>query len=257
MTVESSGIQTLIGSRLFKVLRLGIPFSSLVASLYLFVVTQDNYASWFLILSIISIILMELGMREGDRYIASHSSVMRVDLFFVDIFRPFFKLIKNEETFLMSFFKWNNEKVSRSFVNTKSRKTLLLLPHCIQWSNCTAPILEEMSSCYNCGSCHIETLVEDSVQEQWNVRITNRSYKAYIEAKKSNPDLIVAVSCTDRLLKGVRKLSSYPSFLIPLELPFGMCVDATFNYNHLSSAMSLLAHRREANKPAIKILKHG
>ena len=75
--MESSGIQTLIGSRLFRVLRLGIPFSSLVASLYLFVVTQDNYASWYLILSIISIILMELGMREGDRYIASHSSVMR------------------------------------------------------------------------------------------------------------------------------------------------------------------------------------
>lgn len=255
--MESISIQPLIGSRLFRSVRFGIPFIVLVVSLYLFLETRNNFASWYLILSITSLLAIELSMREGERYIASHSSIMRVDLFFLDALRPIFKLIKREEVFLMSFFRWNNEKVYKCFVDSKSKKTLLLLPHCIQWSNCTAPILEKMASCYNCGLCHIENLVEDTVQEQWDVRITNRSYKAYIEAMKTNPDLIVAVSCTDRLLKGVRKLLNYPSFLIPLELPFGMCVDATFNYDHLTSAMSLLAQRRNTNNPPIKILKHG
>ena len=39
----------------------------------------------------------------------------------------------------------------------------------------------------------------------WDSRITNRSHKAYREAREYRPDLIVAVACADRLLKGLAK----------------------------------------------------
>ena len=74
----------------------------------------------------------------------------------------------------------------------------------------------------------------------WESRITNRSHKAYREAREYRPDLIVAVSCSDRLLKGLTKLPEVPSYVIPLELPHGMCVDTGFNVPHLMAAMALL-----------------
>ncbi len=257
MTMKTNSIKSIVGSSLFKGLRLGIPIIIFLSSIGLFINTNNNYSSWFLILTAISIILLNLGLREKTTYINTHASIIRVDLLFVDLLRPIFRLFRMEDVFLMSFFKWNNEKVLRSFSESKSRNALLLIPHCVQWSKCTAPVLDELSSCYNCGLCHIENLVEDSLKEKWNIKITNRSYKAYIEAKRMNPDLIVAVSCIDRLLKGVRKLPNYPSFLIPLELPYGMCVDATFNYEYLSEAMMQMVHKRDERKPAIQIIKHA
>ena len=78
--------------------------------------------------------------------------------------------------------------------------------------------------------------------------ITNRSHKAYLEARAFQPDLIVAVSCSDRLLKGLTKLPEVPSYVIPLELPHGMCVDTTFSVPHLMTAMELLVEPKSEDR---------
>jgi hypothetical protein len=79
---------------------------------------------------------------------------------------------------------------------------------------------------------------------RWEGRNTNRSHKAYREAREYRPDLIVAVSCADRLLKGLTKLPEIPSYVIPLSLPHGMCVDTDFNVPHLFAAMETLVEPR-------------
>jgi hypothetical protein len=79
----------------------------------------------------------------------------------------------------------------------------------------------------------------------WDSRITNRSHKAYQAAREFAPDLIVAVSCADRLLKGLTRLPQVPSYVIPLELPHGMCVDTAFSVPHLMAAMEALVEPRE------------
>ena len=79
-----------------------------------------------------------------------------------------------------------------------------------------------------------------AIAGRWEGLITNRSHKAYREAREYRPDLIVAVSCTDRLLKGLIKLPETPSYIIPLSLPHGMCVDTDFSVRHLMAAMETL-----------------
>jgi hypothetical protein len=85
---------------------------------------------------------------------------------------------------------------------------------------------------------------------RWEGRISNRSHKAYREAREYRPDLLVAVSCTDRLLKGLTKMPEIPSDVIPLSLPHGMCVDADFSLPHLFAAMEALV---EPRRPAGEI----
>jgi hypothetical protein len=75
---------------------------------------------------------------------------------------------------------------------------------------------------------------------RWEGRITNRSHKAYREAREYRPDLVVAVSCTDRLLKGLTKMPEIPCYVVPLALPHGMCVDTDFSVPHLFAAMESL-----------------
>lgn len=79
-----------------------------------------------------------------------------------------------------------------------------------------------------------------AITNRWEGRITNRSRKAYREAREYRPDLIVAVSCTDRLLKGLIKLPETPSYVIPLTLSHGMCMDTDFSVPHLMAAMEAL-----------------
>ena len=53
------------------------------------------------------------------------------------------------------------------------------------------------------------------------------------------------MSCTDRLLKGLTKMPEIPCYVIPLDLPHGMCVDTTFSVPHLFTAMAALVEPRE------------
>ena len=89
-------------------------------------------------------------------------------------------------------------------------RALVLLPHCIQMARCKADVLTDLGNCYECGLCSVGDLLPLQLERGWATRITNRSHKAYREARDYRPDLIVAVSCSDRLLKGLVKLPEIP-----------------------------------------------
>ena len=143
--------------------------------------------------------------------------------------------------------------------STSARRALVLLPHCIQLARCKADILTDLGKCYECGLCSVGDLLPLQLERGWETRITNRSHKAYREARDYRPDLIVAVSCPDRLLKGLTKLPEIPVYAISLELPHGMCVDTGFSVPHLMTAMDLLVEpraRAEADK-VVPLLREG
>jgi hypothetical protein len=64
---------------------------------------------------------------------------------------------------------------------------------------------------------------------------------AYNEARKYSPDIVVAVACTDRLVKGLTRLPEVPSYAIPLDLPHGMCINTTFDFQRLMQVMNTIA----------------
>jgi hypothetical protein len=92
---------------------------------------------------------------------------------------------------------------------------------------------------------------------RWEGRITNRSHKAFREAREYRPDLVVAVSCTDRLLKGLTKLPELPCYVIPLSLAHGMCVDTDFSMPHLLAAMETLVEPRRPEGEVQPLRREG
>jgi hypothetical protein len=112
-------------------------------------------------------------------------------------------------------------------------------------------VLTDLSNCYECGLCPVGDFLPLQLELGWASRITNRSHKAYREAREYRPDLIVAVSCVDRLFKGLVKMPEVPCYVIPLALPHRMCVDTTFSVPHLMAAMATLVEPREGAEERI------
>jgi hypothetical protein len=99
----------------------------------------------------------------------------------------------------------------------------------------------------------VEAAAEGVAEHGWELLISPRSHAAYADARKFHPDIIVAVACPDRLVKGLIKLPEIPSFAIPLELPHGMCIDTTFDFRRFAKAMEAFAEARPASN--VQLLK--
>jgi hypothetical protein len=229
--------------RLFLLVRRGLPLAG-AALLVAAAVAEPAGRGWYLLCAVALLAEVWPTFKRGGRYLAARTQIQRWDGLWARALRPLARRLRAEEAWILSFCAWNNRRVRELFQQRKARRALILLPHCIQMARCKADVLQDLGKCYECGLCAVGELLPLQLERGWETRISNRSHKAYLEARAFQPDLIVAVSCTDRLLKGLTRLPEIPSYVIPLELPHGMCVDTRFPVPHLMTAMATLVEPR-------------
>ena len=234
--------------RLFLTVRRGVPILLACALLVLGLLIPSGLG-WFVLGAVFLLAEVWPTFKRGRSYLAARRSITLRDGTWVKIFLPLARRLDLEEAWVLSFCAWNNHRVRESFGTRKARRALILMPHCIQLARCKADVLTDLSACYECGQCTVGDLLPMQLERGWDSRITNRSHKAVREAREFKPDLVVAVSCADRLLKGLMKVPELPTYAIPLALPHGMCVDTTFSVPHLFAAMDVLVEPREAKVP--------
>jgi len=255
-TLPAPGPLPMASSLLFLALRRGIPLglmgvSLLVAALF------PGARGWWLLVGAAALALAWPSFLRGEAYVRKRNAIARQDAIWAHLFRPLAHLLGLEEAWILSYCAHNNQRVREIFLRHRARRALILLPHCIQMSRCKAEILEDLKSCYDCGLCPVGDYLQGTLLNRWEGRITNRSHKAYREAREYRPDLIVAVSCPDRLLKGLLRLSEIPSYVISLSLPHGMCVDTQFSTPHLFAAMETLVEPRRPRSEIQALRREG
>jgi len=235
---------------LFLLVRRGLPLGLALAGLGA-ALLEPLGRGWYLLVAMAALAEVWPTFRPGSDFLRTRRASIRWDSAWARALRPLARLLGREEAWVLSFCAWNNRQVRMHFQSHRAKRALVLLPHCIQASNCKAAILEDLGHCYSCGRCPAGDVLASVLEARWNCRINNRSHKIYRDAREFKPDLIVAVSCSDRLLKGLVKLSEVPSYVIPLALPHGMCVDTTFSVPHLRAAMETLVEplREEKVQP--------
>lgn len=238
----------------FLIVRRGIPLGLALLGMATALVHQGG-RGWYLLFAMACLAEVAPSFKGGDAYLKSRRSIIRWDALWVAALRPAARMFGWEEAWIKSFCTWNNLKVLEVFQARPAQRAMILLPHCIQMARCTAPVLEGLSNCHQCGLCPLSDFLQASLLDHWNTRISNRSHKAYREAREFRPDLIVAVSCADRLLKGLVKLPEVPVYAIPLQLPHGMCVDTTFNVSRLQAAMEALVEPKRDEVGKVRPLR--
>lgn len=224
---------------LFLAVRRGVPLTVSALALLAAAFHLEG-RGWWMLACVAGLAAAWPTFLRREAYLRSRPVIMRWDGLWARAFRLPARWFGCEDAWILSFCGWHNQRVREAFLSRKARRALILLPHCIQMARCKAGILDDLQACYDCGKCAVGDYMNAAIAGRWEGRITNRSHKAYREAREYRPDLIVAVSCPDRLLKGLIKLPETPSYVIPLALPHGMCVDTDFSVPHLMAAMEAL-----------------
>jgi hypothetical protein len=241
---------------LFLSVRRGLPLA--VASGTLLIAAQHEAGrGWWVLAGVIALATVWRSFLRGGAFLQHRHAIMRQDGLWAQIMRPLARVLGFEDAWIQSFCSYNNQRVRETFRTRRARRVLVLLPHCIQMARCKAPVLDDLQTCYDCGLCSVGDYSQAALLHRWETRISNRSHKAYREAREYRPDLIVAVSCSDRLIKGLTKLPEIPSYVIPLELPHGMCVDTDFSMPHLLAAMEALAEPRKLQSEVQPLRREG
>lgn len=135
----------------------------------------------------------------------------------------------------------NNELVMASFRSGKKpRNVLLLMPHCIQLSQCGVRITFEVENCKRCGRCPIAELLEIKDRYGIDLAVATGGTIARRIVVQTQPDLIVAVACERDLVSGIQDTLPLPVYGIFNERPRGPCVDTQVPLSEVRSVLARL-----------------
>ncbi|MFO7987818.1 MAG: DUF116 domain-containing protein [Desulfatiglandaceae bacterium] len=124
-----------------------------------------------------------------------------------------------------SFIAINNELVLAEADTVKPEELLILLPHCLQYHECTVRITANVHNCKRCGKCKIKDLTMLAEAYQIPIAVATGGTLARRIVVERRPKLIIAVACERDLTSGIQDSYPIPVFGIFNRRPFGPCFD--------------------------------
>ncbi len=123
---------------------------------------------------------------------------------------------------LKSFISVNNYIVASKKILPEER-ILMLLPHCLQNSDCPFKITIDINNCKNCGKCPIGQLKElaDKYNAVLKVATGGTLARKWIEEVK--PRVVIAVACERDLAAGIQDTGGLPVMGVLNSRPHGPC----------------------------------
>lgn len=139
-----------------------------------------------------------------------------------------------------SFIKVNNQLTLSNRKALAPDKVLILLPHCIQRSECDIRLSYGVDACKRCRLCPIAGLLD--LRDKYGVRLaiaTGGSIARRIVVETS-PRLILAVACERDLTSGIQDTHPLPVFGILNHRPEGPCRNTLVDLNLVEAALERL-----------------
>lgn len=143
----------------------------------------------------------------------------------------------SKERVRSSFIKVNNEMVLLEHGTFPPEKLLLLMPHCLQKSDCKQRLTYDINNCKRCGRCPIDGLLELSNKYGIHLAIATGGTIARRIVVKTRPRLILAVACERDLAEGIQDTYPLPVYGVLNERPDGPCLNTLADLNHVESAI--------------------
>jgi len=164
----------------------------------------------------------------------------------------YIKILYPVTLFISSIFGISKEKIRESFVHVnnsfikairkklKPSDILLLLPHCLQNSECLIRLTYDIFKCEKCGKCDIKDLC--GIIEKYNIKASiatggNLARKIIVENK---PKFIIAVACDRDMVDGMREVFPIPIFGVLNDRPEGPCINTRVVSQKIDLALAAL-----------------
>ena len=153
--------------------------------------------------------------------------------------------------FLCDIFKYNKDAIRKFYIefnnliitigNKKYRPedVLILLPHCLQNSECVYKITNDIENCKKCGRCTIGEVVKLSKLRGVNAEVVTGGTVARSIVVRLRPKLIVAVACERDLTSGIIDVG-IPVIGLINERPHGPCYNTRVNIEDLKYTLDII-----------------
>lgn len=143
-----------------------------------------------------------------------------------------------------SFLKVNNEFVLSNASPTASSKLLLLLPHCMQNSDCRIRLHGDLDRCASCGNCQLGSVRTLAKELGFHAVIATGGTIARRRVAEIRPKQIIAIACERDLTTGIQDCYPIPVYGILNERPIGPCRDTRVQLEALHKALAYFLEKR-------------
>ena len=138
-----------------------------------------------------------------------------------------------------SFIEVNNQLVLAKHLIISPSKLLLLLPHCLQHSECPHKITVDINNCRRCGKCAVSELLQLRDKYGLIVRIVTGGTLARKIVRQDRPQAIIAVACERDLTSGIQDANPIPVLGVTNERPNGPCFNTKIAITRVEEAVRL------------------
>ena len=118
---------------------------------------------------------------------------------------------------------FNNLRCRSSKRRFLPENVLMLLPHCLQHSDCKEPVKEDIRNCKGCGRCKMKDLRALAEEYGMPVSVASGGREAQARARDPRVRIILAVACARELAEGIRATFPKKVFSVPNSWPNGPC----------------------------------
>ena len=122
----------------------------------------------------------------------------------------------------------------------KPEELLLLVPACLQSSQCTQKITNDIGECRRCGRCKVKDMIELSEKYGTRCMVATGGRVALEMAKEGGVKAVVAVACEKELQEGMTAVFPKPSLGIVNIRPHGPCKDTDVELEEVEKAIRWL-----------------
>lgn len=140
-----------------------------------------------------------------------------------------------------------NNSLVRGSKTKPAKRLLLLLPHCIQFSDCKIRITYNVYNCEGCGQCEIKDFTVIAKELGLNLFVATGGTIARRIVVDTKPEAIVAVACERELSGGIMDTYPIPIFGIINKRPFGPCFNTTVDIDRVKDALRFFASEVEGH----------
>ncbi len=138
-----------------------------------------------------------------------------------------------------SFIEVNNQLVLNESKKVKPEKLLILLPHCLQFHECTVRVTGDIENCKKCGKCKIKNLVELTEKYKIPISVATGGTLARRIVVDKKPHLIIGVACERDLTSGIQDSFPIPVYGVLNKRPFGPCFDTDIDVELVEKAVRM------------------
>ena len=222
--------------------------------------TLDTYNSILLTLILVSIIITVIVIAAMLAVLAAWKS-KRVGPLLVLPVRLGMKLIipfaifvtglfnKDKDAIRGLFIDINNIFVQSGGMSCEPGQALILLPHCLQNTECLCKVTSDLNNCRQCGKCTLGDILKLAREKGVQAAVVTGGTAARNVIARRKPRMVLSVACERDLSLGISDVSRIPVIGVVNERPNGPCVNTTVDVALLRSKLDGMLNGGTVTRP--------